>query len=187
MVLAALTAVFTAGGDISSEPQTGASAYTLRLVSSGTIRFVDTHTPVPDTLLFELLDASGLRVRTFWWLWRSSATTGWLYAPEWERRALPVAADTATGLARVLWLPSDGSMYGVATPDATLPGTTSELRARVPSLDGESGVGGALRSVTAGGRLGRVHLDVIAVGHRVTCGARQIVDVISVDTVRLAP
>jgi hypothetical protein len=465
IVLAAVTAAFTACGGTPSEPGTGSSAYTLRLVSPAAIRVADALTPVPDTLLFELLDASGLRVRQVWRLSRSSATTGWLRTPEWERRAFSVAADTTTGLARVLWLPSDqpeqvlslgtnwgdggqeftrrftlarrgvplvadtvvtsgpesvciqqggrvacvgpgqfqpalrwlrfsapvrslsaslvgvcalltdgntacwngigpdafwtgfgpdstvpndithppfvefrgsvgrtaggalwkgvfgsetgggyvfanrtwlpipsdstiarllndenglvtcgltasgvvmcsmgrrvtpvfpgvpftvtpfqvlrnaadssvlravggytsvagvnasysrdtnvvtlrapdgtgtrvvitqvsnGSVYGAVTPDATLPGTTSETRARVPSLDGESGAGGAWRSVTSGGRLGRVHLDVIAVGHRVTCGVRefvvcarviaggdrQIADIISVDTVRLAP
>ncbi len=465
MVLAAAIVAFTACGETASEPQTGNSAYTLRLVSPGTIRVAEPLTPVPDTLLFELLDASGQRVREFWRLSRSSATTGWLRSRDWERRALSIAADTATGLVRVLWLPSDspaqvlslgtywgdglveftrrftlarrgiplvadtvvtsgaesvcfqqggrvacvgpgqfqptprwlrfsapvrslsaslvgacalltdgntacwngvgpdafwtgfgpdstvpndithppfvefrgsvgrtaggalwkgvlgsetgggyvfanrtwlpipsdsnivrllndenglvtcgltasgvvmcstgrrvtpifpgvpftvtpyqllrnaadssvlravggytsvtgsnasyssdtnvvtlrapdgtgarvvitqasnGSMYGAVTPDATLPGTTSEVRSRVPSLDGESADGGAWRSVTSGGRLGRVHLDGIAVGHRVTCGVREVVvcarviaggdrsipDVISLDTVRLAP
>ena len=467
IALAALAVALTACGDATSEPHTGGSAYTLRLVSPATIRVPDALTPIPDTLLFELLDSSGQRVRRGWQLYRGSATTGWFRAPEWDRRVRPAGTpDTATGLMRVVWMPADqseqvlslqsnwgdgpqeftrrfslqrrgvplvadtvvtsgpeavcilqggrvacvgpgqfqstlrwlrfsapvrslsaslvgacalltdgntacwtgvgpdafwtgfgpdstvpndithppfvefrgsvgrtadgalwkgvfgsetgggyifanrtwlpipsdstivrlltdenglvtcgltasgvvmcstgrrvtpvfpglpfsvtpfqllrnaadssvlravggytsvegvtasytsavdvvtlrapggtgyrvvithagnaGAIFGTVTSDATLSGTTSEVRTRVPALDGESGTGGAWRSVTAGGRLGRVHLDVIAVGHRVTCGVREVVvcarviaggdrqipDVISVDTVRLAP
>jgi hypothetical protein len=118
-----------------------------------------------------------------------------------DTNVVTLRAPDGAGTRVLITQASNGSIYGTVTPDATLPGPTAEVRARVPSLDGGSGAGGAWRSVTAGGRLGRVHLDVISVGHRVTCGVREVVvcarviaggdrqiaDVISVDTVRLAP
>ncbi|MES3032485.1 MAG: hypothetical protein V4813_00660 [Gemmatimonadota bacterium] len=117
VALAALILAF-AGCSGGGEPPTGSSEYSLRLVSPATIRVADALTPVPDTLVFELLDPSGERVRQ-WRLYRAAATTGWLRTIyEWDRRVSYHSADTATGLVRLLWLPSE-------QPEQVLSVTTS--------------------------------------------------------------
>jgi hypothetical protein len=94
-----------------------------------------------------------------------------------------------------------GSFYGDVTADSTLPGTEASVRSCVRELDAQCASGGPWRSVSSGGRLARVHINVIEVGHRVTCGVRtvivchayiaggnrQIPPVITTDTIRLAP
>jgi hypothetical protein len=104
--------------------------------------------------------------------------------------------------ARVTLRSNDGgSFYGDVRADSTLQGADASVRSCVRELDPQCAPGSSWRSVSSGGRLARVHLNVIEVGHRVTCGvrtvivcqayiaggARQIPSLISTDTIRLAP
>jgi hypothetical protein len=109
---------------------------------------------------------------------------------------------TTAGLGVRLTVTSNSgrAFYGRVESDNTLPSDGADVRSCVKDLDAECATGGAWRSVSAGGRLARVHLNVIEVGHRVICGVRGVIvcrtyiaggdrlipPVVSIDTVRVA-